>query len=190
MHANLRYFAPLPTHSDLCLSADRCTGIACIFTYTVHHSPTFSSLSPPTHATHGMRVSPNPRQQDSDKQFLRIAYHDMHNVLPAYTDIHSLTSRLSLSVYTDVHEITTPTRLPPVIRVTALPRAFVCHTHTVYYPTPLPRSSVSRVSLSCSTCDRISGYTPRARPRALTGLRLPAVGSPHTCFPGRTYGCP
>ena len=26
MHANLRYFAPLPTHSDLCLSADRCTG--------------------------------------------------------------------------------------------------------------------------------------------------------------------
>ena len=23
---SLRYFAPLPTHSDLCLSADRCTG--------------------------------------------------------------------------------------------------------------------------------------------------------------------
>ena len=79
---------------------------------------------------------------------------------------------------------------PPVIRVTALPRALVCHTHTVYYPTPLPRPSVSRASLSCSPCDRISGYTPRARPRALTGHRLPAVGSPHTCFPGRTYGCP
>ena len=62
MHANLRYFAPLPTHSDLCLSADRCTGIACTFTYTVHHSPTLSRLSPPTHATHGMRVSPNPWQ--------------------------------------------------------------------------------------------------------------------------------
>ena len=77
-----------------------------------------------------------------------------------------------------------------VIRATALPQALVCHTHTVYYPTPLPRSSVSRVSLSCSPCDRNSGYTPRARPRALTVHRLPAVGSPHTCFPGRTYGCP
>ena len=62
MHENPRYFAPLPTHSDLCLSADRCTVIACILAYTVHHSPTFTRLSPPTHATHGMRVSPNPWQ--------------------------------------------------------------------------------------------------------------------------------
>ena len=60
MHANLRYFAPLPTHSDLCLSADRCTGIACIFTYTVHHSPTLSRLSPPKthHAWYASHTEP------------------------------------------------------------------------------------------------------------------------------------
>ena len=32
--------------------------------------------------------------------------------------------------------------------------------------------------------------TPGARPHALTGLRLPAVGSPYTCFPWRTNWCP
>ena len=55
-----RYFAPLPTHSDLCLSADRCTGIACIHTYTVHHSPTFSRLSPPKthHAWYASHTEP------------------------------------------------------------------------------------------------------------------------------------
>ena len=68
----------------------------------------------------------------------------MRIVSYTHTAFHTLTSRLSLSVYTDVHKFTTPTRLPPVIRVTALPRAHVCHTHTVYYPTPLPRPSVSR----------------------------------------------
>ena len=56
-------------------------------------------------------------------------------------------------------------------------------------PSTVPRSRVFRV-ISFALRDRISGYTPRARPRALRGHRLPAVGSPHTCFPGRTYGCP
>ena len=45
-------------------------------------------------------------------------------------------------------------------------------------------------SLSVAPRDRISGYTHRARPRALTGLRFPAVGSPISCFHGRAYGCP
>ena len=60
MHANLRYFAPLPTHSDLCLSADRCTGLACILTYTVHHSLTLSRLSPPKtrHAWYASHTEP------------------------------------------------------------------------------------------------------------------------------------
>ena len=55
-----RYFAPLPTHSDLCLSADRCTGIACIHTYTVHHSLTLSRLSPPKtrHAWYASHTEP------------------------------------------------------------------------------------------------------------------------------------
>ena len=64
-----------------------------------------------------------------------------------------------------------------------------CHTHTVYYLAPY-LAHVSFEFLTFAPCDRISGYTPRARPRALIGLRLPAVGSLHTCFPGRTYGCP
>ena len=45
------------------------------------------------------------------------------------------------------------------------------------------------VSLSFALRDRFSGYTPRARPRALTGLRLPAVWCHSTCFPtGVTTG--
>ena len=112
----------------------------------------------------------------------------MRNVSHAHTDIYSLTSRLSLSVYNDVHKITTPTRPP---------RSYVSRR----YPGPMYviltpfttqlryHTHVSFAFLSLAPFDRIPGYTPRARPRALTGLRLPAVGSPNTCFPGRTYGC-
>ena len=59
---SLRYFAPLPTHSDLCLSADRCTGNS-MHPYP-HRTPqhTISPSLPPIHVTHGTRVSPNPRQ--------------------------------------------------------------------------------------------------------------------------------
>ena len=135
--------------------------------------PTLSRRSPPTHATHGMRVSPNPRQQDSDKQFLRIAYHDMHTVSHAHTDIHSLIPRLSLSVHTDVHNTSTPTRFPPVIRVTALPRANVCHTHSVYYSAPLPRSRVFRVSLFHSSRQYFRLHPPSPAPRP---HRPPASG--------------
>ena len=53
----------------------------------------------------------------------------------------------------------------------------------------LPNTAPTPKCLSCVSSDRISGYTPRARPRAFTGLRLSAGGSHHTCFPGRTYGC-
>ena len=99
------------------------------------------------------------------------------------------------------------------------PLVFRCHFHTVFQnkhllqraspghtrrgvtPGPLYVTSTQfstqhrshvQVSLVCRSHSLRpdSGYTTRARPRAFTGLRLPAVGSPNTCFPGRTYGCP
>ena len=105
---------------------------------------------------------------------------------------------------------------PARLRVTALPWACcvsVCLPNTGSNPSQLARipgkalfpglfltfrfkTRFRAISLTCLSVflsftlrDRISGYTPRARPRALTGLRLPAVWSPNTCFPGRTYGC-
>ena len=113
----------------------------------------------------------------------------MRNVLPAYTDIHSLTSRLSLSVYPDVHKITTPTRLPPVIRVTALPRAHVCYTHTVYYPTPLPRPSVSRAFPP--TGFPVTPHEPGPAPSQASGFRpsgLPTPVSPGVPTGARNLG--
>ena len=70
-------------------------------------------------------------------------------------------------------------RYPGPMYVTLTPFS----THHLYH------DHVSIAFPSFPRCNRISGYTPRARPRALTGLRLPAVGSPITCFPVRTYGC-
>ena len=82
-----------------------------------------------------------------------------------------------------------PNAPPPVIRVAALPRA-PCMSHPHRLPPNTAPTSKCLLCVALTPCDRISGYTPRARPRALIGLRLPAVGSLHTCFPGRTYGCP
>ena len=104
---------------------------------------------------------------------------------------------------------------PARLRITSLPWVpIVCISHTVYHPfllsrirgkalfpglfsLPQPKTRFHAISLTCLSVslyfaprDRISGYTPRARPRALTGLRLPAVGSLSTRFPGRTYGFP
>ena len=87
----------------------------------------FLQRASPGHTCHG--VTPGPCMYNS------------HRLLPS-TVPRSRVFRLSLSVYTDVHNITKPPRLPPVIRVTALPRAHVCHTHTVYHSGPLPRSYV------------------------------------------------
>ena len=111
---------------------------------------------------------------------------------------------------------TTPTHLPcpAKLRVTALPRA-ICmsfpHRLTIIHLPRIPGKALFPglprllrhktrphpvsltylyVSLFFAPRDRLFGNTPRARPRALTGLRIPAVGSPNTCFPGRNYGCP
>ena len=100
----------------------------------------------------------------------------MRNVLPAHTVKHSLTSRLSLSVYSDAHIITTPTRLPPVIRVTALPRALVCHTHTVFHPTPLPRPSVSLSLLA--TGFPVTPPEPGPAPSSASGFRPSGLLTP------------
>ena len=153
------------------------------------HPNTFPSFTPKNtsrmvrepHRTHGNKTRIS---SFTDSRTTRCAL--CHTPTPMST----LSPLVFLCSFTPTSTNSLPQRAPLVIRVTALPQALVCHTHTVYYPTPLPRSSVSRVSLFRLPCDRISGYTPRARPRALIGLRLPAVGSPHTCFPGRTYGCP
>ena len=66
-----------------------------------------------------------------------------------------------------------PNASPPVIRVTALPRAHVCHTHTVYYPTPLPRPSISCVYFFHSSRPDFRLHPPSPAPRL---HRPPAFG--------------
>ena len=111
--------------------------------------------------------------------------------------------------------VTPPTHPPgqPDFVSRRYPGPAVCLSNTVYYSPLLPRipgkalfpglfcilrhkTKLHAISLTCLSVflsftlrDRNSGYTPRARPRALTGLRLPAVGSHNTCFHWRTYGC-
>ena len=104
-----------------------------------------------------------------------------------HTPMSTLSPLVFLCSFTPTFTNSLPQRAPPWSYVSRrYPRPL--------YVTPTPFTTqhrhLAQVSLFRPPCDRISGYTPRARPRALTGLRIPAVGSPHTCFPGRTYGCP
>ena len=69
------------------------------------------------------------------------------------------------------------------------PGPCMSYPHRLLPNTATTLKCLSRVSFMLSLRPEFRLHPP-ARPRALTGHRLPAVGSPHTCFPGRTYGCP
>ena len=95
------------------------------------------------------------------------------------------------AVHTGVHKITTPTRISPVIRVTALPWAHVCHICTVYYPAPLP---CSRVCFSLSlfvTGFPVTPPEPGPAPSPASGFRpsgLPTPVSPGVPTGARNLG--
>ena len=102
----------------------------------------------------------------------------MRTVSHAHNDIHSLISRLSLSVYTDVQNITTPTR----------PRSYVSRRHpgpmyvilTPFTTQHRYHAHVSIVFLSSTLCDRISGYTPEPgpAPSPASGFRPSGLPTP------------
>ena len=116
----------------------------------------------------------------------------MRNVPLAHTESHSLTPRLSLSFSHRLSKYPfTSTRLPPVIRVTALPRPNVCHTHPVYHPVPLPRSRVFRVSLLRSLRLDFRLHPPGPAPSQASGFRpsgLPTPVSPGVPTGARNLG--
>ena len=59
------------------------------------------------------------------------------------------------------------------------PGPFVCHIHTVYYPTPLSRPSVSRVSLSLSaTGFPVTPPEPGPAPSSASGFRPSGLCTP------------
>ena len=147
-------------------------------------------------------------------------FHPQHTSRMVCESPRTHTNKTRISRFTESRTTICATCHPPIPTYTASPLVFLCtFTPTSTKPLPQlasPRSYVSRrypgplyVTPTPFTTQHRShvqvslvffflallatGFPvtpPRARPRALTGLRLPAVGSPHTCFPGRTYGCP
>ena len=148
--------------------------------------PSFTSKNTPrmvreSHRTHGNKT------RISSFTDSRTTY--AHCVIYSHRHPHSHLSSFAVNSTPSSKISTYSNAPPPVIRVAASPRA-PCMSHPHHL---LPNTALTSKCLSCvalTLCDRISGHTPRARPRALIGLRLPAVWSLHTCFPGRTYGCP
>ena len=110
----------------------------------------------------------------------------MRNVPLAHTDIHSLNSRLSLSVYTDVQNITTPTRTPGHT-CHCVTTGHVCHAHTVYYPTPYLAhvSFVFPLSLF-ATGFPVTPPEPGPAPSPASGFRPSGLLTP--VFPGVPTG--
>ena len=151
-----------------------------------HRSP-YLCLSTPTHVTHGMRATRTHVNKTRISSFTdprTTICATCHSPTPIYT----ASTLVFLCPFTPTSKISLLQRAPRSYVSRRYPGPCMSCSHRLL-PNTVPRSRVFRV-LSFALRDRISGYTPRARPRALTGLRLPAVGSPNTCFHGRAYGCP
>ena len=144
---SFRYFAPLPTHSDLCLSAEGCTGNR-MHSYK-HRTPQHTNFPSFTSKTTS-RVVREPHLTHGNKTRI-CSFTDSRTTICA--PCHTLTPTSAASplvspcLFTPTSTIPQLQRVPPVIRVTALPRSHVCYSHPVYYSAPLPRSRVFRVSL-------------------------------------------
>ena len=180
----------MPTHSDLCVSADRCTGNRM---HSYQHRIPQHTILPSFTPQNTSRMVREPHRTHGNKTRI-CSFTDSRTTICAPCHTPTPISTASSLVF---HCPFTPTSTIPQPQ-RASPRSYVSRR----YPGPMYviltpfatqhryHADVSFAFLSLALRDRISGYTPQARPRALTGLRLPAVGSHNTCFPGRTYGCP
>ena len=105
------------------------------------------------------------------------------------TPMSTLSPLVFLCSFTPTFTNSLPQRVSPlVIRVTALPQALVCHTRTIYHPTPLPRSSASRVSLFRPPCDRIPVTPPEPGPAPSPASGFRPSGLPTPVSPGVPTG--